>query len=121
MNHLSTSLTLPHGQVDDFAARQRPQSQGWDRLAAGLHSPVWLTVLGSLVILGMLMAFHQVVHGAVQQGQLRHKAIALQAGAIGRCHILPGRDASDRCLLQMNARAKDNGLTGTSSVQLASQ
>lgn len=124
MNHPSTSFTLPHGQVDDFAASQRTQRQGGYRLADGLHSPVWLTVLASLVILvilGMLMAFHQVVHGAVEQGQLRHKANVLQAGAIGRCNILPGRDASDRCLLQLSALANDNGLTNIPSMQLASQ
>ena len=121
MNHLSTSFTLPHGQVDDFAAPQRPQRQGGYRLADGLHSPVWLTVLGSLLILGMLTAFHQVVHGAVQQGQMRHKANALQTGAIGRCHILPGRDASDRCLLQLRALANDNDLANVPGMQLASQ
>ena len=121
MNHLSTSFTLPHGQVDDFDARQDTQWQGGSRLADGLHSPVWLALLASLVILSMLIAFHQVVHGAVQQGQLRHTANALQAGAIGRCNMLPGRDASDRCLLQLSALANDNGLTGTPSMQLASQ
>lgn len=121
MNHPSTSFTLPHGQVDDFAASQRTQRQGGYRLADGLHSPVWLTLLVILVILGMLMAFHQVVHGAVEQGQLRHKANVLQAGAIGRCNILPGRDASDRCLLQLSALANDNGLTHIPSMQLASQ
>ncbi|MHB8949438.1 MAG: hypothetical protein ACYC4S_10275 [Rhodoferax sp.] len=121
MNQLNTSFILPHAQVDDIAARQRPQPQGWGRFAAGLQSPVWLTVLGSLVILGMLTAFHQVVHGAVQQGQLLHKTNALQAGAIGRCHMLPGRDASDRCLQQIKALANDNGLTDAASMQLASQ
>ena len=121
MDHPSTSLTLPHGEVDDFAARQRAQPPGWARMANELHSPLWLAVLASLVILGMLMAFHQVVHGAVQQGQLRHKTNALQAGAIGRCHILPGRDASDRCLLQLSALANNNGLTYIPSMQLASQ
>ena len=121
MNHLSTSLTLPHAQVDGFATCQRPQPQGLGRLAQGLRSPVWLTVLGSLAILGMLLAFHQVVHGAVKQGQLRHKTHALQAGAIGRCLILPGRAASDRCLLQVQALANDNGLADTAGMQLASQ
>ncbi len=121
MNHLSTSFNLPHGQVDDFAAPQPTQQQGQYRLAGGLHSPVWLTVLGSLLILGMLMAFHQVVNGAVQQSQLRNNANALQAGAIGRCHILPGRDASDRCLLQLRARANANGLANMPGMQLAGQ
>lgn len=120
MSHLSTSVTLTHGQVDDLAARQR-LPQGVSRLAGGLHPPVWLSILGTLVILAMLITFHQVVRGAVQQGQLRQKAISLQAGAIGRCTILPGRQASDRCLLQMRAIANGDGVTDAASMQLASQ
>lgn len=121
MNHLRTSVTLPHSQVGDFTARQRTQRQGGYGLAGGLHSLFWSTLLGSLVILGMLLAFHQVVHGAVQQGQLRHKANALQTAAIARCNILRGRDASDRCLMQLSALAKGSGLTNIPSMQLASQ
>ncbi|MBA3059228.1 MAG: hypothetical protein KJ614_02735 [Gammaproteobacteria bacterium] len=86
-----------------------------------MQSPLWLTLFGSLVILGMLMVFHQVVHDAVQQGQLRHKANAHQTAEMMRCKVLPGRDASDRCLLQLNLLANDNSFTNTPSQQLASQ
>lgn len=107
MNHLRTSFTSPDGRVGDFAARQRTPQQWWYRLPAGLQTPVWSTILGSLIILGMLLAFHQVVHGAVQQGELRHKTNALHAEATWRCKILPGRDASDGCLLQLARQRGD--------------
>ena len=119
MNHLRTSFTLPDRQFDDFAAHQRTLRQGWHRLFSGLQSPVWLVILGSVIILGMLLAFHQVVHDAVQQGELRHKTNALQAEAVGRCHILQGRDARDICLLQLKALAQ--GQLTAQSMQLASQ
>lgn len=107
MNHLRTSFTPPDGWVGNFAARQRMLQQWWSRLPAGLQTPVWPIILGSLTILGMLMAFHQVVHGAVQQGELRHKTNALHAEATGRCKILPGRDASDGCLSQLASQRGD--------------
>lgn len=101
MNHLRTSFTWPDGGVGDLAVRTHTPQQWWRRLPAGLQTPVWPTILGSLIILGMLLAFHQVVHEAVQQSELRHKTNALHAEATGRCKILRGRGASDGCLLQL--------------------
>jgi hypothetical protein len=121
MNLPRTNSALPHGWADDFAARQRTLQQWWYRLPAGLRSPVWSTILGSLIILGLLLAFHQVVHEAVQQGELRHKAYALQAEATWRCKILPARGASDSCLLQLSASANGSGLLSAQATQLASQ
>lgn len=121
MNLPRTNSALPHGWADDFAARQRTLQQWWYRLPAGLRSPVWSTILGSLIILGLLLAFHQVVHEAVQQGELRHKAYALQAEATWRCKVLPARGASDSCLLQLSASADGRGLSSAENTQLASQ
>ena len=107
MNHLRTSSTSPDGRVGDLAARTHTPQQWWCRLPPGMQTPVWSIILGSLIILGMLLAFHQVVHGAVQQGELRHKANALHAEATWRCKILPGRGASDGCLLQLASQWGD--------------
>ncbi|ABD69151.1 hypothetical protein Rfer_1418 [Rhodoferax ferrireducens T118] len=121
MNLPRTNFVLPHGWADDFAAHQRSLRQWWYRLPAGLRSPVWSTILGSLTILGLLLAFHQVVYEAVQQGELRHKAYALQAEATWRCKALPARGASDSCLLQLSASANGSGLSSAENAQLASQ
>jgi hypothetical protein len=121
MNLPRTDSALPHGWVDNITARQRTLQQWWYRLPAGLRSPVWSTILGGLIILGLLLAFHQVVHEAVQQGELRHKAYALQAEATWRCKVLPARGASDSCLLQLSASANGSGLSSAENTQLASQ
>lgn len=121
MNLPRTNSALPHGWVDNITARQRTLQPWWYRLPAGLRSPVWSTILGSLIILGLLLAFHQVVHEAVQQGELRHKAYALQAEATWRCKVLPARGASDSCLLQLSASANGSGLSNAKNTQLASQ
>lgn len=65
-----------------------------------------LGALASLVILGMLMAFHMVVRDAVEQGEVRRQASALQADAIWRCKMLPDLPARAGCLLQINAPAE---------------
>lgn len=114
MTHLRTSVTSPDDQVGDLAARQFTPQQGGYRLPVGMQTTVWLIILGSLIILGMLMAFHQVVHGAVQQGDLRNRTNALHAEATWRCKILPGRDASDGCLLQLASQRGDQTAAGVS-------
>lgn len=121
MNHTRTSFTLPHGWVNEFAARQRTLQQWWGQLPTGLRSPVWQAMLASLVILGMLLAFHEVVHGAVQQGELRNKASALHADATWRCKILPGPGARDGCLLQLSALVDAGAVLAAQNMQLASQ
>ena len=63
-------------------------------------------ILAALIILGLLLAFHQVVSGAVLQSELRHKATAMKAQATWRCHSLRGLGASESCLLQLNPVAR---------------
>ena len=60
---------------------------GWP---AALRSPLAHAILATLAMLGLLLAFHQVVLGAVQQGELRRKATAMQADAAWRCNAMPG-------------------------------
>jgi len=117
MTHLHTPFVFPDGRGNNVAARQH----GWYQWPTGLRSPVWPAILGSLTILGMLLAFHQVVHEAVQQGELRQKANAVHAKATWRCKILPGRDASDSCLLELSARANGGHLLTAQNVLLANQ
>ncbi len=66
----------------------------------------WPLLVAILVLLGMLLAFHQVVRGGLQLSELRHRAMAVHAKAIWHCNSLQGRDVSDRCLLQAQADAR---------------
>lgn len=56
-----------------------------------------------LVISSLLLAFHQVVSGAVQQSELRRKAEATQAEASWLCNAMQGPLARDKCRLEFNA------------------
>lgn len=91
------------GSATDFTALQAVLQRGWYRLSATLRSPLGSGVLGTLVIFGLLLAFHQVVHGAVQQGALRLKATAMHAQATQRCNALRDPSARENCRLQLNA------------------
>lgn len=105
MRSNSPISNMSNGTASDFAAPQQSLQRPWHRLPAGMPSPIWSSMLGALLILGMLLAFHQVVHGAVQQGALRQHANAVQAEATWRCNALPGQGARDSCLGQLNAPA----------------
>jgi hypothetical protein len=57
-------------------------------------------ILAALAAVGLLVAFHQVVRGAVQQGELRRLASAVHAEAVWHCNALRGSHMRDSCLLQ---------------------
>jgi hypothetical protein len=58
-------------------------------LAAGLRASLWLSTLAVLAGLGLLVAFHQVVQGVVDQAAGRRQAAALYADAGWRCRSMP--------------------------------
>lgn len=105
MDNIFPTFKLSNGEAGGFTTLQRRLQRWWHQLPTGVHSPIWPGILAALIILGMLLAFHQVVVGAVQQGELRHKATAMQAEAAWRCNSLRGLDASGSCLLQLNLAA----------------
>ena len=59
-----------------------------------MRTPVWPLLLASVCAAGLLMAFQQVVHAGVQQGQARNRAAAADADAAWRCQFT--RDISQR-------------------------
>jgi hypothetical protein len=76
---------------------------------AALTRGWWKTVaawaLACLLMLGMLLAFHAVMSGAVQQAASRQQTLAAHAEATWRCKTLRGLHASVTCLSQLNASA----------------
>lgn len=66
----------------------------------------WPLVVAILALMGMLLVFHYVVRGSLQQSELRQKAEALHARALWRCNNLQGRAVSDTCLSRVNAEAR---------------
>jgi len=68
-----------------------------------VRSPAWPGIVLTLAIVGLVVAFHQVVSGAVQQGELRRKAVAAHAEAAWRCRALRGAKMRVDCLLRLNS------------------
>ena len=64
-----------------------------------------LGALATLVILGMLTAFHSVVQGAVKNGEVHRQAIAVQSNAVQRCKMLRHLPARSSCLQQTDVVA----------------
>ena len=102
MDNILPSFKSANDAVDGFTVLQRRLQRWWRHLPAEVRAPILPTILAGLLILGMLLAFHQVVSGAVEQSELRHKATAMQAAATWRCRTLGGLGASQSCLLQLN-------------------
>lgn len=91
-------------------------------LHTALHSTVWSGIAATLAISGLLVAFHQVVSGAVQQSELRRQADATQAEASWLCNAMQGPLARDKCRLELNASTvghaviqAQNGVSGGKS------
>jgi len=110
MVNISPTFKLTHTETGSFATLERELQQWWRQLPAAVHSQIWPMILAALIILGMLLAFHQVVSGAVLQSELRHKATAMKAQATWRCHSLRGLSASESCLLKLNPVARGDPL-----------
>lgn len=107
MGHNFSHLSLQDGAFGSLS-----QLRLWrDRLPAGLWSRYWQGIVSTLAILGLLVAFHQVVQGAVKQGQSHVKATALHAEANWRCNSLPDLREREACLVQLKADRDDAGLS----------
>lgn len=103
------TFKLPDGEAGGFVMLQRA-ALWWCSLPAGIRSPVWPPLLATLTILGLLLAFHQVVHEAMLQSELRHKASAMHSEAIWRCNTMGSLRANESCLSQLKALARGNPL-----------
>lgn len=74
--------------------------EGWPRLSALLSSQTTLAVLAIMATLVLMLAFHQIVLGAVEHGKLLQQVRDLQSEAALRCKGLPSAAARHHCLRQ---------------------
>ena len=65
----------------------------------------WVALLAGAAALALLLAFHQVVTGAVLQAESRRNASAAHADARWRCQALDGVHQREACLAQSNPPA----------------
>jgi len=73
--------------MDEAAYRPAPAPPWWRAVLNLLSHPASPAVLAALMLFGLLFAFHQVVSGAVEQGQQRRMITAVQAQIEWRCRI----------------------------------
>lgn len=90
----------------DLAGHDAPQFEllyGWPRFLDLLRSQLTLAILATLITLSLMLVFHQIVLGAVAQGELRQQARTLQSQALWRCNSSPDTHGRDNCLRQVKA------------------
>jgi hypothetical protein len=68
-----------------------------------MNFAAWPGIALILAMFGLAVAFHQVVRSAVEQGEMRRKAIAARSEAEWRCKALNGPGVRVECLLRLNS------------------
>lgn len=116
MRNIASPVKLPYVEAGAFATWYQNLVFWWHGLRLGWLSPIWPGAAALVAIFGLLLAFHQVVLGAVERGELARKATALHAQASWRCNSMLGQEARESCLLQLNMQAKGNPALNTSVV-----
>jgi len=95
----------------------------WASLPPALRAPAWRSSFAALVIVALLLGFHQVVRQAVRQGELLRMSTATHAQAMWRCNSLNGARMRERCRAELDtplpARQHDAPPPNTASVDLA--
>ena len=101
----SQTFKLSDDEASRFAVRHRELPHWALGSSLDLRAPMWPGILATLGIIALLLTFHQVVLGAVEQGDLRRQVNATHVEATWRCNALQGLRASDACLTQLNSAA----------------
>ena len=79
----------------------------WLELFEAKRSWTWLAPAATVIVIGMLAVFYQVVQGAVQQGELKRKTYAALVEANWRCNAAKDLSARNNCQRQLLAAAGD--------------
>jgi hypothetical protein len=109
---------LGHRTEPTFAAlKAGPLGTWWSALPDTLRSLSWPGALAAISILGLLLAFHQVVSGSVRLGELRRAATAMQSEATWRCNALASLRLREGCLVQLSAVPHDEAALRARSVR----
>lgn len=103
MNTHFQTIKLSDHDLTGHDASQSELLYGWSRFLDLLRSQLTFAVLATLITLSLMLVFHQVVLGAVAQGELRQQARNLQSQALWRCNSSPDTHGRDNCLRQVRA------------------
>lgn len=110
MTDYSATVKLPVSVTRAFAAA-RIDLQSWrERFPLSARSPMWQAIVVVPIALGLLLAFHHVVRGAVRQSEFLQHTSALNAEASWRCQVMPGPHDSKSCLMSLNALSRSEAI-----------
>ena len=87
----------------------RSQSSSLDRpTTTGWQAAPGPTLVALVVIVSLLLAFYQVVSGAVQQAEARRQAAAVEADATWRCNSQSAAPQRMSCLTRLRTAPLDD-------------
>lgn len=104
MNRNCQTIKFSNRDPDFRDASQLVSQQRATRVPALLRSPTTLAVLVVLATTGLMLAFHQVLLGAVAQGESLQQARNQQSAALSRCTGLQGTAERADCLRQAHPK-----------------
>ncbi len=112
-SHPMNAYSTPYAtQPINDAIRHSQVAPWWSALSANERHPVLLT-LGAALIVGMLLAFIQVVSGAVEHGEALRAATAAQQAATAHCTAMRSPSAQEACRVEVAAADSATTLIAT--------
>ena len=109
MNTNFQATKISNRSLGSQDASQLALLSGWPRLVDMLRSQITLAVLAILITLSLMLLFHQVLLGAVAQGELRQQARNQQSEVFWRCNSMGATAERDNCLRRANATVRAEG------------
>jgi len=95
-------MTAAHVSRSHAGLRTQIESW-WFDLPQPVRARAWPAAFAGLVIVALLLSFHQVVRQSVEQGEILRMSAATRAEAVWRCNALRGARVREGCLEQLNA------------------
>ena len=98
MNRNCQTIKFSNHDPDRRDASELVWLPGWTRMRTLLRSPTTLAALAILATTGLMLAFLQVLLGAVARGESLQQARNMQSATFSRCNGLNGANERDNCL-----------------------
>lgn len=86
------------------APRSNPLQRWWLQLCTDSRARVWQVAFAAVALVGLLLAFHSVVRGAVTQGEQRRAAVAARELAVWRCSTVGKAALRSNCLAALGVQ-----------------
>lgn len=85
------------------AVYPRPRPSAWRQVLDLMRAPVWPILLATVCAAVLLLAFQEVVHAGVLQGEARNRATAAYSHELWRCDFMRGVSERASCHAQLTS------------------